>query len=59
VHSAKRCARGSRIPVCAACGTDDAQPQAMLDLLFVLATVAFFALSWAYARLCERLGGAP
>jgi len=27
----------------------------MLDLLLVLATVAFFALSWGYVRLCEKL----
>jgi hypothetical protein len=27
----------------------------MIDLLLVLATVAFFALSWGYARLCEKL----
>jgi len=27
----------------------------MLDLLLVLSTVAFFGLSWAYARFCERL----
>jgi len=27
----------------------------MTDLLLVLATAAFFALSWGYARLCERL----
>jgi hypothetical protein len=27
----------------------------MIDLLLVLATAAFFALSWGYARLCEKL----
>jgi hypothetical protein len=27
----------------------------MLDLIFVLATVAFFGLSWAYVRACDRL----
>jgi len=27
----------------------------MLDLLLVLAAVAFFALSWGYVRLCEKL----
>jgi len=27
----------------------------MLDLLFVLGTVAFFAVSWAYVRYCERM----
>jgi hypothetical protein len=33
--------------------------EVMLDLLFVIATVAFFAGCWGYVRLCERLGGAP
>jgi hypothetical protein len=28
---------------------------AMIDLVLILATAAFFALSWGYARLCERL----
>jgi len=37
----------------------DALPGAMLDLLFVVATVAFFALAWAYVRFCHRLAGAP
>ena len=27
----------------------------MTDLLLVLATAAFFALSWGYVRLCEKL----
>ncbi len=27
----------------------------MIDLLLVLSTVAFFALAWGYARLCEKL----
>jgi len=27
----------------------------MTDLLLVLATAAFFALSWGYARFCEKL----
>ena len=27
----------------------------MTDLLLVLATAAFFALSWGYARICEKL----
>jgi hypothetical protein len=31
----------------------------MLDLVLVVATVAFFGLAWAYVRLCRRLGGAP
>jgi hypothetical protein len=29
--------------------------EAMTDLLLVLLTVAFFALSWGYARFCEKL----
>src|SRR2546425_11977646 len=29
------------------------------DLLLIVATVAFFAVSWAYVRFCDRLGGAP
>ena len=27
----------------------------MADLLLILATAAFFAFSWGYARLCEKL----
>jgi len=27
----------------------------MTDLLLVLATAAFFGLSWGYARICEKL----
>jgi len=27
----------------------------MTDSLLVLATAAFFGLSWGYARICERL----
>jgi len=27
----------------------------MLDLLFVLMTVAFFAVSWAFVKGCEKL----
>jgi len=27
----------------------------MRDLAFVLATLAFFAVSWLYVRACERL----
>jgi hypothetical protein len=27
----------------------------MPDLLLALATASFFALSWGYARLCEKL----
>jgi len=40
-------------------GTADASRHRMLDLVLVLASVAFFALSWAYVRFCDRLGGAP
>jgi hypothetical protein len=36
-----------------------AEGPGMIDLVLVLATVAFFALSWAYVRFCDRLGGAP
>jgi hypothetical protein len=36
-------------------GTVDAQGTGMVDLLLVLATAAFFALSWGYARICEKL----
>jgi len=31
----------------------------MIDLLLVLASVAFFAVSWAYVRFCAHLGRAP
>jgi hypothetical protein len=31
----------------------------MLDLLLILVTAAFFAVSWAYVRFCDGLGGAP
>jgi hypothetical protein len=27
----------------------------MFDVVLVLATAAFFGLSWAYTRLCEKL----
>jgi len=27
----------------------------MIDLFFVLLTLAFFGLSWLYVRACERL----
>jgi hypothetical protein len=37
----------------------DALRAGMIDLLLVLATVGFFAVSWAYVRFCARLGGAP
>ena len=28
---------------------------AMLDLLFVVVTLGFFAVSWGYVRACKRL----
>jgi hypothetical protein len=28
------------------------------DVVFLLITVAFFALAWLLVRLCERIGGA-
>jgi hypothetical protein len=31
------------------------RPPAMIDLVFVLATVAFFAVCWGYARACDRM----
>jgi hypothetical protein len=31
----------------------------MLDLILILAAVAFFGVSWAYVLFCEGLGGAP
>jgi hypothetical protein len=40
-------------------GTADAHPARMLDLILILAAVAFFGVSWAYVLFCERLGGAP
>jgi hypothetical protein len=36
-------------------GTFDAHKAGMIDLLAIAASVGFFALSWGYARLCERL----
>jgi len=27
----------------------------MIDLAYVLVTVGFFALAWAYARACDRI----
>ena len=27
----------------------------VIDLVYVLATLAFFALAWAYARACDRI----
>jgi hypothetical protein len=31
----------------------------MFDLFLILATIAFFAVSWVYVRFCAGLGGAP
>jgi hypothetical protein len=42
----------------AASGMADALHRVMMDLLLVLASVAFFAGSWEYVRFCARLGGA-
>jgi len=32
-----------------------AREDPMIDLAYVLATLAFFALAWAYARACDRI----
>ncbi len=40
-------------------GMAGASHRGMIDFLLVLASVAFFAGSWAYVRFCARLGGAP
>jgi len=31
------------------------EDQSVLDLAFVLLTLAFFGVSWAYVRACERI----
>jgi hypothetical protein len=31
------------------------EADAVRDLVFILVTLAFFALCWAYVRACERL----
>jgi hypothetical protein len=31
----------------------------MLDFVYVLAVITFFAAGCAYVRFCDRLGGAP
>jgi hypothetical protein len=36
-------------------GTARASQARMTDVLLVLATAAFFGLSWGYARICEKL----
>jgi hypothetical protein len=36
-------------------GTTVAEAAVMRDLVFIASTVVFFAVSWAYARACERL----
>jgi hypothetical protein len=33
----------------------DASAPVMADLLLVVVTTAFFGLSWAYVRACDRL----
>lgn len=30
----------------------------MLDVIYILGTLTFFALMWAYVRACAALGGA-
>ena len=40
-------------------GTDPAPPGGMLDLILVVSAVAFFGISWAYVRFCERIAGSP
>jgi hypothetical protein len=32
--------------------------EAMIDIIYVLATIVFFALMIAYVAACDRLGGA-
>ena len=44
--------RGARLARAVLWGRQEAF---MFDVLLVLITVAFFGLSWAYARFCERL----
>ena len=34
-------------------------PGGMLDLILIASAAAFFGISWAYVRFCERLGGEP
>lgn len=46
--------RGARLAL-AGRGTPGAPAPGMLDALFTLAAVAFFALCHAYARSCEAL----
>jgi hypothetical protein len=36
-------------------GTPDAQPGRMKDFVFVVVTVAFFAVSWLYAKSFDHL----
>lgn len=36
--------------------TTDQESQGMLDLLYILGTIAFFALMVVYVRACESLG---
>jgi hypothetical protein len=36
-------------------GAPALEETAMIDLVYVLATFAFFAVAWAYARACDRI----
>jgi hypothetical protein len=55
VRTAIRRPRGSSAGARTARGTGTASRALMLDVLFLLATVAFFALSIAYVAGCDRL----
>jgi hypothetical protein len=58
MHTGPDCGRSALIPwiLASARRVLDAPAEGfMTDLLLVLATAAFFGLSWGYARLCEKL----
>ena len=58
MHSGPDCGQSALIPwmLASARRVLDAPAEGgMTDLLLVLATAAFFGLSWGYARLCEKL----
>jgi hypothetical protein len=58
MHAGPDCSQSALIPwiLASACRVLDAPAEGfMTDLLLVLATAAFFGLSWGYARLCEKL----
>jgi hypothetical protein len=40
----------------AGAGTARAHGGRVMDLVLLLATIAFFALAWLYASACERVG---